>query len=77
MIKLCFYLVQGARTPLPRAASLPLPLPLPLPLLRAPTLTLPLGARTPFLELCSCTGYKFLGANLALASKHVVCPRAG
>ena len=55
----------------------PYPYPIPLPLLRAPTLTLPLGARTPFLELCSCTGYKFLGANLALASKHVVCPRAG
>ena len=45
MIKLCFYLVQGARISL--------------------------------LELCSCSGYKFLGANLALASKHVVCPEAG
>ena len=56
---------------------LPLPLRLPLPLLRTPTLTLTLGARTPFLELCSCTGYKFLGANLALASKHVVCRGAG
>ena len=45
MIKLGFYLVQGARISL--------------------------------LELCSCSGYKFLGANLALASKHVVCPEAG
>jgi hypothetical protein len=35
------------------------------------------GARIPFLELCSCSGYKFLGANLALGSKHVVCPEAG
>jgi len=35
------------------------------------------GARIPFLELCSCSGYKFLGANLALAAKHVVCPEAG
>ena len=31
----------------------------------------------PFLELCSCSGYKFLGANLALAAKHVLCPEAG
>jgi len=35
------------------------------------------GARIPFLELCSCSGYKFLGATLALATKHVLCTEAG
>ena len=65
------------RAPPSPTVTLPLPLPLTLTLLRSPTLTLTLGARTPFLELCSCTGYKFLGANLALASKHVVCRGAG
>ena len=35
------------------------------------------GARIPFLDMCSCSGYKFLGVTLALATKHVLGSEAG
>ena len=35
------------------------------------------GARIPFLDMCSCSGYKFLGITPALLAKHLVDPMAG
>jgi len=35
------------------------------------------GARIAFLDMCSCSGYKFLGVTLALLTKHVLGPTPG